>query len=104
MTTTPIRKGQFCAVGERHSSTMMHGATGSSWSYTIGRVRKASAKGDKIKEATVYRYGTEIRMREDEQPRFWQSYTVPPHAQERAGELLGQEWDNIEYMREAFRA
>ncbi len=100
-----IRKGQFCAVGECQSSTLVHGATSSTWTYTIGRVRKASAKGDKIKEATVYRYGGEIRLREEDQPRFWVSYTIRGAAhQERAAALVGQEWDNIEYMRAAFAA
>lgn len=98
-----IRRGQYCAVGERRLPTMMDDATGSSWTYTIGRVRKASAAGDEIREATVYRNGAELRMREDEQGRWWQSYTIRPEQQERAGELLGQEWSSLDLMREAFR-
>lgn len=90
-----IRKGQFCAVGERH------GAASSTWTYAIGRVGKASARGDKIEEATIYRYGGELRLREADQPRWWQSYAIRPDVQERAGALIGKEWDSLERMRAA---
>lgn len=102
MDSFSIRKGQFCAVGERHSTTMVHGATGESWTYTVGRVRRASAKGDRIKEATVYRYGTELRCREDEQNRWWQSYSIlGEEMQARAAALLGREFSTIDQLRAA---
>ena len=101
MADNKIKRGDLCAIGERHSSTMMHGTTQSAWTYSIGRVTKASRAGDLIKEAEAYRYGTEIRLREPDQGKWWQSYRIGPDYQARAQALLGQEWDNIEYMRDA---
>ena len=93
--TFKIRKGQLCAIGERR-------ATGSTWTYTIGRVAHASAKGDKIRAARVYRYGGQMLKRADEQGRWWQSYAIRGEdMQAKAARFVGHEWATLDEMRAA---
>lgn len=94
-----IRKGDFCAVAERQPSGSLSGP-GYEWTYTIGKVAHAAQKGTKIAAARVYRWGTSIRLREDDQPRWWQSYAIRgAEMQAIAARFLGHEWPTIEAMR-----
>lgn len=103
MAQDKIRKGQFCVIGERSSSTAVHGATTSNWTYSVGQVRKADKAGTRIVEGTVFRYGTELRCRDDMAPRFWQSWSLSEKYQAAAAMLVGRTFDNLEYLRDALR-
>lgn len=99
-----VRKGMFCGIAESHSAVYLRGpAAAKHTTYTIGKVAKADRLGSRIKEALVVRYGTEIRLREDMQPRFWSAMTIRGDArQAQAAALYGREFASVEEMRAAF--
>jgi hypothetical protein len=90
------RKGDYCAVTIRHSSTYVHGQTVWHWSWHIGRVHKASRDGTTIKEAMVTRQlgagSFEDHKREYDRDSWWEPLHISPERQQRASELVGREF------------
>ena len=68
-----MKKGEFCGIAEYHSAVYLRGRTAQKYAtYTVGKIASTDRKGERIKTALVSRYGTEIRLREDMSPRFWE--------------------------------
>jgi hypothetical protein len=105
------KKGDYCAVTIRHSSTYLRGqgahwGTTENWSWHIGRVHKASRDGKTIKEAMVTRQlGTgsyDDHKREYDSVSWWKPLHIPPERQQRASELVGREFSTKEELILAF--
>jgi hypothetical protein len=105
------RKGDFCAVTLRRSSTYLRGqaahwGTTENWTWHIGRVHKASRDGATIKEAVIIRQlGTgsyEDHKREYDRDSWWQPLHISAERQQRASELVGREFASKEDLIAAF--